>query len=178
MYDYIFLKIEIPPGWFRYHNFVSYIKMNLPPNLQDTMTWMGLTVCGFYTAHKQRAGSRYNQDSTIFLHLFSRSASGEVPFAPVIAFPHSRDTFVESSGRLCIFYIPGKLFQLNQCSHIWGSFGSNNEGLKVEMCGMRLLYEQDVEGFEQTLLQCMLEIPKAYHPSLYQNLLAQLAQLP
>jgi hypothetical protein len=173
--DYIFPQIAIPQGWFSYQNLESYIKMELPPNLLDNSTWMGFTIFAFYTVDKQRAGSSYKQDSTIFLSFCSLPAGDEVPLAPYIAVSFSRDIFVELS-RLLVFYKPRMLFQLNPCSHIWASFGSDNRDVKVEMCGICLVYEQDVEGFVQILVQCMLETPDAYQPSLYQNLLAQLAQ--
>lgn len=151
--------------------------MELPPNLHDNLTWMGFTIFASYTVDKQRAGWSYKQNSSIFLHFYGFSASDEVPLAPYIAFPLSRDVFDESSRRLLVFYIPRARFQLNCSSHIRASFGSDNQVVKVETCGIRIVYEQDVEQFVQTLVQCMLEIPVAYRPSLYQNLLHQLALL-
>lgn len=176
-YDYIFPQIAIPQGCFSYQNLASYIKMDLDPNLHDNSRWMGFTVFAFYSVNEQRASSSYKQDSTIFLRFFSLSTGGEVPLATGIAFPLSRDVFVESTQRLLVFYIPRERFQLNRCSHIWASFAIDNQAVKVEMCEIRLVCEHDVEEFVQTLVQCILEIPDAYHPSLYQNLSVQLEQL-
>lgn len=134
---------------------------------------MGVAVYAFYTVDEQQAGLSYKQDSIIFVRL---SSSCEVTLVPFRGFSLSRDIFVDSSPRLLVFYIPRKQFVLNQFSHIQASFESDNRGVKFEMCGIRLIFEQDLEGFIQTLVQCMLEMPDAYHPSLYQNLLVQLAQ--
>ena len=152
--------------------------MDWPPNLHDNPRWMGLAVYALCTIDKQRDVSSYKQDPTVFLRIFSLSASGVVPLAPGIDFPLSKDGFMKSSQRiLVIFYIPRKLFQLNRCSHIWASFGSDNRGVKVQMCGIRLVFEHDVEGYLQTLVQCMLEIPTVYRTLLYKTLLFQLAEL-
>uniref|UniRef100_A0A2N9GNS1 TIR domain-containing protein n=1 Tax=Fagus sylvatica TaxID=28930 RepID=A0A2N9GNS1_FAGSY len=83
--DYIFPQIAIPQGWFSYQNLESYIKMELPPNLLDNSTWMGFTIFAFYTVDKQRAGSSYKQDSTIFLSFCSLPVVDEVPLTPYIA---------------------------------------------------------------------------------------------
>lgn len=167
-YNYYFPQIAIPSSWFSYQNLESHIKMDWPPNLHDNPRWMGLAVYGLYTIDKQQDVSSYKQDPTVFFRIFSLSASGAVPLAPGIDFPLSKDGFMKSSQRiLLIFYIPRKLFQLNRCSHIWASFGSDNQGVKVQMCGIRLIFEHDVEGYLQTLVQCMLEIPTAYRTFLY-----------
>ena len=42
--------------------------------------------------------------------------------------------------------------------------------MKVRECGIRLVYEQDVEEFMETLVQCMLGSPEACHDCFYQNL--------
>ena len=153
--------------------------MDWPPNLHDNPRWMGLAVYALYTIDKQRDVSSYKQDPTVFLRIFSLSASGEVPLAPVIEFPLSKDGFMESSQQtLLIHYIPRNWFQSNRCSHIWASFGSDNRGVKVQMCGIRLVFEHDVEGYLQTLVQCMLEVPStAYRTFLYQTLISQLGQM-
>lgn len=176
-YDYIFPEVAVPQAWFSYRNLGSYIKMELPPNLHNNLTWIGLTIFTFYTVDKQRVGSSYKPDSTIFLHFSGLSASDEVLLAPYGAFPCSRDVFVESSQRLLVFYIPRKQFQLNHCSHICAQFQSDVQVVKFKMCGISLVYEQNVEEFLQTLVQCFLGTPDNYHPSLYQNILVQLEQL-
>ena len=151
--------------------------MDCPPNLHDNSTWMGVAVFAFYTVDEQRAGLSYKQDSIISVCLYSRSSGCEVTLVPFRGISLSIDLCVDSSPRLLVFYIPRKQFVLNQFSHIWASFESNNRGVKFEMCGIRLVFEQDLEGFIQTLVQCMLKMPDAYHPSLYQNLLDALGQI-
>jgi hypothetical protein len=138
---------------------------------------MGFSIYALYTVDKQPAGT--GQDSTISLSFSGLSAGDQdqAPFTPFQASPLSRDIFF-GSRRLLVFYIPRLLFGLNQCSEILASFQSNNPGVvKVEMCGSRLVYEEDIEEFVETLVQGMLECPNEYHVSYHQNLLAQVAEL-
>ncbi|KAK7821177.1 hypothetical protein CFP56_037905 [Quercus suber] len=79
--------------------------------------------------------------------------------------------------RLLVFYIPRLLFQLSSCSHIAALFKSNGPGVKVDMCGIRLVYEQDVNKFVQTLVEYMIECPEAYHQSISLNLLDQIGMM-
>ncbi|XP_050281499.1 TMV resistance protein N-like [Quercus robur] len=179
-YDYIFPQIARPPHWFSYQNFGPYIKMELPPDLHDNSRWLGFTVYALYTIGKQGDAFSYKQDSTnstILLRFSSLSASDEVSFAPYTAFPLSRDIFGESSQRLLVFYIPRLLFGMNRCSHIGALFESNNPGVQIGMCGIRLVYEKNVEEFVQTLVEYMLGTPEVYHQAIYLNLIDQLGKL-
>jgi hypothetical protein len=153
---------------------MSDIRVPLPPDLHNNTRWMGFSVYALYTIYKQPATS--SQDPTILLS-FSGLLAGEAPVAPYMAFPLSQDIF-SGSRRLLVFYIPRVLFGMNQCSDIWASFQSNNPRvLKVEMCGIRLVYEEDIEEFVETLVQCMLEGPDAYHEFYYRHLFAQVVEL-
>ncbi|XP_030962619.1 uncharacterized protein LOC115983903 isoform X3 [Quercus lobata] len=179
-YDYVFPQIARPPDWFSNQNFAPYIKMELPPDLHDNSRWLGFTVYASYTIGKQGDPFGYKQDSTnstILLRFSSLSASDEVSFTPFTAFPLSRDVFEESSQRLLVFYIPRLLFGMNRCSHIGALFESDNPGVQIGMCGIRLVYEKNVGEFVQTLVQYMLGTPEVYHQSIYLNLIHQLGKL-
>jgi hypothetical protein len=150
--------------------------MKLPPDFHNNTRWAGFSVYALYRIEKQLAGSGLEY-STTCLSFSGVLAGGEAPSTPYMAFPLSRDNFV-GSRRLLIFYIPRVLFQMNRCTEIWASFQSNNPlVLKVEMCGIRLVYEQDIDEFVQTLVQCMLGCPDECHEFYYQNLLARVEEL-
>ena len=151
--------------------------MQLPSDLHDNSRWMGFTVYAIYTVQKQEAGLSCMQDFTILLRFSCLSTIDEVPLLTYTAFPLSRDAFDESSQRLLVFYIPRLLCEMNRCSHIEALFESDNPSLEVEMCGIRLVYEQDVEDFVQTLVEYMLGNPDVYHPAIYENLEVQLRKL-
>nr|POE79191.1 disease resistance-like protein csa1 [Quercus suber] len=177
LYDYIFPQIAYSPIWFTNENWGPSIRFPLPRDLHDDSSWLGFSIYALYTIQMQRDGNNYKQDSTIFLSYSSFSASDDVYFAPYTAFPLSRDIFDESSQRLVVFYIPCLLFQLNRCSHIKASFGSNDSSVQVEKCGIRLVHKQDVSEFVQTLVQYMLRSSDAYYQYFSLNLMNQLRVL-
>ena len=140
--------------------------MQLPPDVHDNSTWLGFTVYALYGIQMQPAGFSYKLDSTILLLYSGLSVS----FAPYQAFPLSGDVFDESLQRLVVFYIPRRVFQLNRCNHIGALFKSGDPGVQVEMCGIRLVYEQHVEEFVQTLVEYMLGRLDANHQSFSEHL--------
>ena len=166
LYDYIFHQIARPQHWFTCQKHGPYIEMQLPPDVHDNSTWLGFTVYALYGIQMQPAGFSYKLDSTILLHYSGVSVS----FAPYPAFSLSGDLFDESSQRLVVFYIPRRVFQLNRCNHVGALFKSGDPGVQVEMCGIRLVYEQHVEEFVQTLVEYMLGSPYANHQSFSEHL--------
>uniref|UniRef100_A0A7N2LDE7 Uncharacterized protein n=1 Tax=Quercus lobata TaxID=97700 RepID=A0A7N2LDE7_QUELO len=74
---------------------------------------------------------------------------------PPCWFTHVFDESPQDSGRLVVFYIPRWGFQLKQCDHIGASFESSDPTVQFEMCGICLVYEQNVPEFVQFLVECM-----------------------
>ena len=147
---------------------------------------MGIAVCAYYTVHKQPAISGDNKNLTAisgdntnltcFLNFYNPLISHRVHLTRHKVYQESKDIFVESSHRILVFYIPQVLLRLEECRHIGASFEHNKPDVRVKECGLRLVYEQDVENFVQTLAQCMLESPDAYLECFYQNLLHQVEE--
>ena len=147
--------------------------MELPSNLNDNTRWLGFTVYASFTLPKQPACSGDNQEDSMIFVTFSDVLGGDlVGHGWGIAL--YRDIFV-GSHRLLMFYMPREGFKLNGCSNIWASFKSNNPSVDIAMCGIRAVYEEDVDEFVQTLVECFVGCPDAYHDSIYANLLDQVA---
>nr|XP_023929824.1 uncharacterized protein LOC112041155 [Quercus suber] len=174
-YDYVFPNTKVP-NWFSNRNFCSDIRIKLPTNLQNDGRCIGIAVCAYYTVRKQPAISGDNKDLASFLNFYYPLVSDRVCLARHRVFQESKDIFVESPHRILVFYIPQVLLRLEECRHIGASFEHDKPDVRVEECGLRLVYEQDVENFVQTLAQCMLESPDAYHECFYQNLLHQVEE--
>ena len=149
---------------------------------------MGIAVCAYYTVQERPAISGDNEDLTSFLNFYNPFSPKKKKnfYNPLISrrvhltrhkvFQESKDIFVESSHRLLVFYIPHVLLRLEECQHIGASFEHNKPDVQVKECGLRLVCEQDVEKFVQTLAECMLETPDAYHECFHQNLLHQVEE--
>ena len=59
---------------------------------------------------------------------------------------------------------------MKRCSHIGALFESFNPGVQIGMCGIHLVYEENVEEFVQTLVEYMLGSPDANHRSFSEHL--------
>ncbi|KAL4594440.1 hypothetical protein ACB092_12G021100 [Castanea dentata] len=174
-YDYVFPHMSVP-DWFSNRSFCSDIRIKLPTNLQLEGRWMGIAVCAYYTVQERPVISGDNKDLTSFLNFYNPLVSHQVCLTRHRVFQESKDNFVDSSHRILVFYIPHVLLRLEECRHIGASFERNKPDVQVKECGLRLVYEQDVEKFVQTLAQCMLESPDAYHECFYQNLFHQVEE--
>ncbi|KAF3957224.1 hypothetical protein CMV_017747 [Castanea mollissima] len=172
-YDYVFPHMSVP-DWFSNRSFCSDIRIKLPTNLQLEGRWMGIAVCAYYTVQERPVISGDNKDLTSFLNFYNPLVSHRVCLTRHRVFQESKDNFVDSSHRILVFYIPHVLLRLEECRHIGASFERNKPDVQVKECGLRLVYEQDVEKFVQTLAQCMLESPDA--ECFYQNLLHQVEE--
>ncbi|XP_050253813.1 uncharacterized protein LOC126699887 isoform X2 [Quercus robur] len=172
-YDYVFPHMSVP-DWFSNRSFCSDIRIKLPSNLQREGRWMGIAVCAYYTVQERPAISGDNKDLTSFLNFYNPLVSHRVCLTRHRVFQESKDIFLESSHRILVFYIPHVLLRLEKCRHIGASFEHNKPDVQVKECGLRLVYEEDVENFVQTLAQCMLESPDA--ECFYQNLLHQVEE--
>ncbi|KAK9995038.1 hypothetical protein SO802_024741 [Lithocarpus litseifolius] len=174
-YDYIFPSIKIPT-WFRHQSFCPDLRIKLPPNLQKDKKWIGIAVCASYNVKRQPVGSGDNQDLTSFLNFYNPLGSNRLCLTRHKVFQDSRDVFVGSSHRILVFYIPHMFLRLPGYIEIEASFEPTNPGVQVKECGIRLVFEQDIEEFVQTLVQCMLQSPEAYHSFYYQGLFNQVAE--
>uniref|UniRef100_A0A2N9HJ52 C-JID domain-containing protein n=1 Tax=Fagus sylvatica TaxID=28930 RepID=A0A2N9HJ52_FAGSY len=126
------------------------ISMELPPNWCNSR-WMGLALCAFFYNKGVPLPSRGTVD--LIAH---ETALGDMP--------HSHYTFEISSigtfdgSHIWLLYLSrdtGFATARNgECSQIRVSFKIYGGGLFVLNCGARLVYEQDVEEFNQTIAQC------------------------
>lgn len=75
----------------------------------------------------------------------------------------NEENFV-GTHQLSIFHIPRVHFpeQLRLCSLLAASFDSLTPAVEFEMCGIRLVYEQDLEGLIKTITHCAVRNPPVY----------------
>ena len=171
-YDYIIPYITVP-AWFRNHRFCSNIRIGLPGILDYfDERWMGIAVCAYYTVDKQIAGYDDHKDLTSFLCFYNPLPNHQIRLTRHKVFQDSEDIFVDSKHRILVYYIPRTSFRFRECTHIGASFEPKNPGVQVKECGIQLVFEQNVEEFVQTLVQCMLRCPDAYHEFFYHTLLS------
>lgn len=154
--------------WFSHQSIGPSVEIPLPPNLYNDENWMGIAVCAIFPIPPN---SRGNLDPKIFiLHL----DSNEGYVKPTIVFHLVQDIFVESH-RLLVFYLPPMMFpvKLNNWNRICAAFECVIPSVDVKMCGIHLLYKQDLEAFVQTMIECLLASSKIYHAVYFQVLVQQ-----
>ncbi|KAL6272975.1 hypothetical protein ACE6H2_023667 [Prunus campanulata] len=163
LYDYGFifcLRERLP--WFSEQSSTSACTVNLrlPPNLHNNEKWAGLSlyvVCAlppglplfrtFYECHLYTPIEAVGHEQLMHRLMLSSSWDDNV-----------------GSHRLLIIHIPRVRFpeRLNRCHFIQALFGCRTPGVEVEMCGMRLVYNQDFKGLIQTIAHCTNDRPAYY----------------
>ena len=153
------------------HTFGHSTKISLPPNLYDDKEWIGFDLYACFAVHEDPSVSRN------FICLLSTEDGCVQSF---IIFPLARDKFVEPY-RLLLFHIPRvfftqKLNQHNSIRAMIGSYGSG--GVEAEVCGMRIVYQQQLEEFVKIIIDCILHSPVVYHQGYHQSLVDQVNSMP
>jgi hypothetical protein len=68
--------------------------------------------------------------------------------------------------------------KLNQHNSIRAMIISSSSGVEAEVCGMRIVYQQQLEEFAQIIIDCILHSPVVYHQGYHQSLVNQVNSLP
>lgn len=133
----------------------SRICLPLPPELYNNEEWVGFALYVSFTLPPGMGQSwrfkSFSNSNVENLHRLTLWCEGE-------------DNF-KGSHRLLVIHIPRGRFevQLNQCSAILAEFVFLTPGAEVEICGMRVVYEQDLKGLIQTITQCTIRSPLAVY---------------
>jgi hypothetical protein len=156
--------------------------IQLPPNLYDDSDWMGLALCVAISVHNHPTLIRPNLDSGVSHHLVClwETDIGCVEPPHVFEITEEKFTWLYLRGFIWVSYIPRKLWSedLNLCSSIKASIGQSlkekekatvghlseekNDGnswmrspLMVEKCGLRLVYQKDMQELQGTIIKCV-----------------------
>lgn len=183
MYKYIF-PIRASPSWFIQHCIGNSISISLPPNLNDVEGWIGFALYASFAVHDKH--QTVSRDSKISRSFFCLLCTDDGCLQSFIVLPLTRDIFVESH-RLLVLHIPRVFFthKLNQRKSIRALFGGFNKSdmntinsdVEVEVCGMRMVFEQDLEELVQRIFDCISSSPDIYHQGYRQGLEDQVKRL-
>ena len=68
---------------------------------------------------------------------------------------------IHGGNRICLLYLSRDdwfaKYGNSECNQIKVIFERDNSGIIVRQCGVSLIYKQDVDGFNQTNAQCLIE---------------------
>ncbi|KAM1197388.1 hypothetical protein ACFX1S_009046 [Malus domestica] len=152
-YGFIFSRRE-KLQWFSEQSTTSACTVNLtlPPYLHNDEKWAGLSL---YVVCSLPQGVQFGR---IYYecHLYTPiEAVGVEALMHRLMLWSPLDNNV-GSHRLLFVHIPRVRFpeRLNRCRFIQALFGCRTPGVKIEMCGIRLVYDQDLKGLIQTITHC------------------------
>ena len=131
-------------------------------------TWKGFAICAVLAFPAYSSGNTDSRTSTdIMLHLDSNEGCLE----PNLVIPLPASAFVESH-QLVVEHVPPMMLptKLNQWSHIRATVECNGPDVESVMCGVHIMYKQDVEGFIQAMVECLSAIPEAKRVDYYRSL--------
>ena len=120
---------------------------------------MGLVLCAYFAIDENPTTHFDILDSDITYGLVYHLQTNVGSVRPLVAYHLTKENLVmlQQGGCILLSYEGRGSFQncLNQVSCIKASFRADCPGLKVEKCGLRLLYHYDLEEFEQTISHSM-----------------------
>ncbi|KAM1030009.1 hypothetical protein FF1_033914 [Malus domestica] len=137
------------PAWFNTEVGTS-VTIKLPQNLHKSKKWMGFSLCVSLAVEHQHIVKEDQYHGSCRLEMGKHYMNLSLNFESVISDKH----------HLLIVYIPRamipELFTQTSSRKICLSFITYRPALKVKICGLRILYKQDLQGFVQTIIQCIL----------------------
>lgn len=140
--------------WFKRQNSMSMVGTELPSDLYNDNNWKGLLVCAYFSLHHDNHHPIASLDMPfkIMCHL----KAGGCCLNPVSMFSITKEKLKWlDHGFIWVTYMPRVLLtELKEQSYVIARIYSDCTSVMVETCGIRLLYQQDVEDFKQTVLQC------------------------
>ena len=135
----------------------------LTEKLYNNATWMAVALCALFSVAKDVANVNDIMDSKtsfkLICQLKASNGPNDLSVKPRhIYWPTKEDLMISLLGGLIwLTYIPRGSFPdwLYDCDYINVSFETNCSYLKVQNCGLRLLYQRSVEEFKNCVKNCM-----------------------
>ncbi|KAF3432371.1 hypothetical protein FNV43_RR27111 [Rhamnella rubrinervis] len=138
------------------------VRIELPPNLKTDKNWRGIAVCVAFTVHEHPSAIVDDQDSEIssFRLLCNLIMDQKYYLNPVSMFRINKDKFKWSylGGFIWLTYIPSCLLvaELDGQKYIDIDIYNDCPGLFMQNLGVRLLYQEDVEEFRNSINKCVI----------------------
>ncbi|CAN6577569.1 unnamed protein product [Malus baccata var. baccata] len=136
------------PTWFMHQSVGTSLSIEVRPHWCSSK-FKGVAVSAFFGVCENATIRRVDLNSTDDPKIRCELDTNKGTMSPGIVFPFTKDIRIESD-HLWLCYLtrngfPESAFEWWKCRHIQASFKSSVPGLEVKMCGLRLVYEQDME---------------------------------
>ncbi|XP_048318238.2 uncharacterized protein LOC107417594 isoform X1 [Ziziphus jujuba] len=159
-YNLCFPRKEILEWFGDYQVNERRMGIGLPPNLKTDKDWRGIAVCVAFSVQEHPNAILDNDNSQVSFRLLCHMNTDEgCCLNPVPMFRITKDKFKWSCvrGFIWLTYIPSSLLlaELHGQSYIVIDIYNECPGLFTQNLGVRLLFEQDVEEFRQSITKCI-----------------------
>ncbi|POO01020.1 hypothetical protein TorRG33x02_032030 [Trema orientale] len=151
-YNFCFPWKEII-GWFERQSTLRMAKIEIPAHLNDDSEWRGLVICSSFSVEDHQ-----NTRSETSLKLLCHLTADEGQLINVVpTFYVSKEEFKWSytRGFIWLTYITRALLpELNEQRSLEARISSCCPYLTTKTCGIRLLYQREVEEFKRAIIHC------------------------
>ncbi|KAM5575898.1 hypothetical protein ABKV19_014707 [Rosa sericea] len=126
------------------------VLIKLPQNLHKSKKWMGFAI---YTSLVEEVGQTMKEDNYqvhVILRSGDKSATGVAPVLKHVS-PLSED-----HHQLLVIYIPrAEILEVLTTAMDLYIMIEDSHHVKVQRCGFRIVYQEDMQGFADAIIQCM-----------------------
>lgn len=152
------------PNWFVHKKINTKVTVELPPNLSPEKSWRGLVICASFSV-KEHADTSPEASFKLLCHLASEGQC----LNPIAQCSITKDKFKWLHYQrtfIWLAYIPHfMLTELSRKPSVEARIYNYCPSLIVDKCGIRLLYEEDVEGLQQMIIQGCTSVVKHLYSS-------------
>ncbi|XP_050378973.1 TMV resistance protein N-like [Argentina anserina] len=145
------------PAWFEYScspdtDAGSWPSVSIEIPLHKSKKWMGFAICASITEEQHHV---IQDDYCVYFQFITVESNEDLPRE----LEYVVDMWSEDHNRLLVVYIPRAEFPVDfmhpspTVMNIF--FGTNCPHVEVRRCGIRILYQEDFQGFVETIIQCM-----------------------
>ncbi|KAA0039330.1 TMV resistance protein N-like [Cucumis melo var. makuwa] len=140
-------------GWFKNQNKKDKVAVKIPVNIEKDRKWMGLAMFVVFSISEKASCYCFEYEIQTKENIISTQRH----FI-------STDQVLEHSNQILFVafeprynWYPYDELKSSSSNHVYINFNTNGARMRVEFCGARLVYQQNVEGLIHTILNCIAE---------------------
>ncbi|CAK9313936.1 unnamed protein product [Citrullus colocynthis] len=138
-------------GWFKNQNKKDKVAVKIPVNMDKDKKWMGLAMFVVVSISEKASCHCFEYEIQTKEKIISTQR-------------HSIPTEVVEYSNQILFTVfeprynwyPYDDLKSSSFNHVYINFNTNGERMRVELCGARLVYQQNVEGLIHTIVNCIV----------------------
>ena len=160
IFNHCFPQPEIPQ-WFHPQRNGPSVKIHLSPYLYNDPDWMGFALCTAFKFHKHPTAILRNLNSGLPHRFMCHLETNFGHISPLLDYTINESNILISLCQrafIWVSFIPCGMLShhWSECSWVRFLFLSDSPDLSVLKCGVNLVYQQNMEYFIRTVVQCVI----------------------